>query len=263
MSNALLFGINYSNTEYELKGCCNDVYNMAEYLVGKMKYTNISIYTDVYTPTKVTTSAIIKEIQQCSKRSHSENLERVWLHFSCHGTQIRDISGDEDDGKDECICPLDFTSSGVISDDIIHKLLTSFNPKTNVVCVFDCCHSGTIGDLPYMLTNEGTTTITPKFCQGAIQIISGCMDDQTSADAYNITHNNTFTGVLTSCLLESLRSIEQYTDVDNINMADLYSHLKYSIQSKYFKQKPIITSNIPCIEKQTLQSNLMTGINWF
>ena len=40
-----------------------------------------------------------------------------------HGSQVRDLDGDEEDGYDEVICPLDFKTAGPIVDDEMHRIL--------------------------------------------------------------------------------------------------------------------------------------------
>jgi hypothetical protein len=44
--------------------------------------------------------------------------DSLFLHFSGHGGQTDDLDGDEDDGLDETIYPLDFKQAGMIVDDV-------------------------------------------------------------------------------------------------------------------------------------------------
>lgn len=44
--------------------------------------------------------------------------DSFFLHFSGHGGQKRDTDGDEDDGYDETIMPVDFQTAGEIVDDV-------------------------------------------------------------------------------------------------------------------------------------------------
>jgi hypothetical protein len=45
-------------------------------------------------------------------------IDQFSLHRSSgHGGQVKDVSGDEDDGNDECIYPVDFKQAGQIIDD--------------------------------------------------------------------------------------------------------------------------------------------------
>jgi metacaspase-1 len=41
----------------------------------------------------------------------------VWIHYSGHGSRVRDVSGDEEDGYDSTLIPVDFRSTGQILDD--------------------------------------------------------------------------------------------------------------------------------------------------
>ena len=81
--------------------------------------------------------------------------DSLFLHYSGHGGQAADDAADEEDGKDETLIPVDYQKSGQIRDDTVFKLLVAPLPKgVQLVCVFDCCHSGTILDLPYMFYGD-------------------------------------------------------------------------------------------------------------
>jgi hypothetical protein len=68
-----------------------------------------------------------------------------------HGTKLRDESGDEDDGYDEALCPLDYNDSGmIVDDDLFTILIEPLQQGVHMVSLMDCCHSGTILDLPYI-----------------------------------------------------------------------------------------------------------------
>ena len=62
--------------------------------------------------------------------------------------QAMDRNGDEADGKDESICPLDFSTIGMISDDMIRELLASKVPiNSKLISLIDACHSESSFDL--------------------------------------------------------------------------------------------------------------------
>ena len=48
---------------------------------------------------------------------YSQEGDVVWVHYSGHGGRVRDVSGDEEDGYDSTLIPVDFRSSGQILDD--------------------------------------------------------------------------------------------------------------------------------------------------
>lgn len=77
-------------------------------------------------------------------------------HYSGHGTKVPDLNGDEDDGYDEALVPLDFDRSGVILDDDLYEIFVKgLPPGVHVVALMDCCHSGTVLDLPYIFKADG------------------------------------------------------------------------------------------------------------
>jgi metacaspase-1 len=53
------------------------------------------------------------------------------------------IDGEEEDGMDETLVPLDFKKNGQITDDDLNNMLVHTIPAgVTLTCVFDCCHSG-------------------------------------------------------------------------------------------------------------------------
>ena len=56
--------------------------------------------------------------------------------------QSKDGEGDEVDGYDETICPVDYASSGQIVDDEMNALLVQrLPPGVRLTAIFDSCHS--------------------------------------------------------------------------------------------------------------------------
>jgi hypothetical protein len=74
------------------------------------------------------------------------------------GAKIRDDDGDEADGYDETLVPVDYHEAGMIRDDDLFDILIK-PMKDDVYCVFlmDCCHSGTVLDLPYLFKADGSS----------------------------------------------------------------------------------------------------------
>src|SRR5207249_1910247 len=74
----------------------------------------------------------------------------VVIHFSGHGSQIRDRERDEPDGWDETIVPSDSgrvpdPNRDITDDEIYLRLRALAGRQTaNITLLFDCCNSGTI-----------------------------------------------------------------------------------------------------------------------
>ena len=71
------------------------------------------------------------------------------MHYSGHGSQMRDREGDEPDGFDETIVAADSGRSPApirdITDDELNLWLRKITERTpNVTLIFDFCHSGTV-----------------------------------------------------------------------------------------------------------------------
>ena len=80
----------------------------------------------------------------------------VYLHFSAHGQPVEDLNGDEQDGWDEAIVPIDayklykkgiYEGKKHLLDDqlnvFIKKLRTKIGPNGFLYVVIDACHAGT------------------------------------------------------------------------------------------------------------------------
>jgi hypothetical protein len=84
-----------------------------------------------------------------------------YAHTTGHGTKIRDddANGEESDGYDEALCPRDFQSAGMIRDDDLYDLIVKpLADGVHLVSLMDCCHSGSILDLPYTFAADGQQT---------------------------------------------------------------------------------------------------------
>ncbi len=153
---AVLIGINYIGQSGELRGCHNDVLNMVEYLkdVHGFEDHNIRILMDDGVHEDPTKSNIMSAYKKIVQQSVSGDV--VYLHYSGHGSRLRDRDGDEEDGYDETLVPLDFQSGGFIrDDDLLKTLVTPMARGVFVTSIMDCCHSGTVLDLPYTFKADG------------------------------------------------------------------------------------------------------------
>jgi hypothetical protein len=82
----------------------------------------------------------------------------LFFHFSGHGGKVRDTSGDENDGYDETIMPVDYAKAGQIVDDEVYaKLLHPLPQGCRMFALMDCCNSGTALDLPYRFVGDDNT----------------------------------------------------------------------------------------------------------
>jgi len=147
---ALLVGINYVGTSSELRGCHNDVETMSRYLEDHgYSQSGMKVLMDDGEHENPSREAMAEAMRWLVDGASAG--DSLFFHYSGHGASVRDDDGDEADGKDECLCPVDYDSAGLMRDDEVFKLLVGPLPEgVTLTCVLDCCHSGTILDLPYM-----------------------------------------------------------------------------------------------------------------
>jgi hypothetical protein len=152
---SLLIGINYTGSKNELRGCQQDIRNMVPFLESRgfsSDPRNMVILADdrsgSYMPTGQNILAAMEWLvsePECS----------LFLHYSGHGGQVRDPDGDRESGFDDTICPVDFETNGQIDSDTLHKkLVTAMAPNCQMHVVFDCCHSGSAIELPYVYRSD-------------------------------------------------------------------------------------------------------------
>ena len=59
--------------------------------------------------------------------SESQPGDVVFCHYSGHGGKVRDENGDEDDGYDETLIPLDYARTGqIVDDDLVRPSKTTY-----------------------------------------------------------------------------------------------------------------------------------------
>jgi hypothetical protein len=230
---ALLVGINYIGTQYELNGCINDIMNVKNALETKYNYNsaNITILTDL-TSIKPNKKNIIDSFTNMLQNAISGDY--LVFQYSGHGSYIFDQSGDEKDERDETIVPLDLQQ---ITDDEFRNIITAnLKPGVKLFGLFDSCHSGTVLDLRYNYfdsENFDNLTINEKMSDTAGQVImiSGCLDIQTSADAgFIIGGKVNYQGAMTNAFLSSL--------APNISLKLLLENMRTTLKNNNFTQIP-------------------------
>ncbi|XP_031502847.1 metacaspase-1-like [Nymphaea colorata] len=193
---AVICGISYRDSCYELEGCIKDAKYMKYLLVNRFNFPESSILmlTDEETdPSKIPTIRNLRRAMTWLVHGCQPG-DSLVFHFSGHGSQIRDIDGDEVDGYDETLCPLDFETEGMLVDDELNATLVRPLPcGARLHAIIDCCHSGTALDLPFVCRMDRNgrygwedhnppSGIWKGTNGGEVISISGCDDHQNSAD---------------------------------------------------------------------------------
>lgn len=194
MKKALLFGINdYPGERNDLNGCVNDVNDIA----AKLKLFGFE-QIDIFINEQVTCSKFESEILKMFREATKEDY--LFIGYSGHGTQVADTNGDEADGYDEAL----FLFDGPFIDDRFNKILIQKRAGIPLFLNMDCCFSGTNTRLidvkprfkPIMavelLDEAGNIKgrmrkrkmIRAREMEMDYVVLSGCAENQTSADAF-------------------------------------------------------------------------------
>ncbi|KAL3810103.1 hypothetical protein ACHAXA_010927 [Cyclostephanos tholiformis] len=157
---ALFVGINYFGQKGELRGCINDVRNISDFLTENYDIDEFLVLTDDQKdPKSIPTRANILNAFRWLREGARAG-DSLIFHYSGHGGSVKDVDGDEEDGMDETLCPVDYQRAGVIVDDEVHAVLCRGLPKgVRLTAIMDCCHSESILDLPYLYTVDGNLQI--------------------------------------------------------------------------------------------------------
>jgi hypothetical protein len=133
---ALSVGIDSYPAPNTLHGCVNDSQQW-EGLFADLGYAVTSLRNG-----DATRSAITQGLADKVRALRAGDV--LIFQYAGHGTQFDDDSGDESDGKDEVLCPVDMMTAGFIRDDEMRQILNSIPSGALVVSFLDCCHSETM-----------------------------------------------------------------------------------------------------------------------
>ena len=262
----------------ELKGCHNDVrvmMNILQRLNFDLSDRQVLV-DDPHFPERTghpDKQSIIQALHWLVKGAKAG--DSLFLHFSGHGSQLRDQDGDEDDGYDETMVPSDYVHHGQIRDDDIHRIVCQNMPAgVRLTSVMDCCHSGTLMDLEYMwvpdsvvnrplkkkstirrnrdVLSRGFEVCSQKHCPGEVVLFSGCKDAQTSADVKNTAtfkHDfqdpGTAGGACTNALAEIVASELNSKSSLEVTYVELLRKMQDNLQRRKFTQIPQMSTSRP------------------
>jgi hypothetical protein len=217
----LLDPAHYAGWDGALGACEADATSM-EAIAGETGYESHVLLTPA-----ATRDSVRDAIRDAAARLQAGDIFLV--SYAGHGGQVPDVSGDEPDFSDETWCLYD----GQLIDDELRELWKGFAPGVRVLVFSDSCHSGTVtraargeideGGVAEELRSFGiekpvfrfmpphvareTYKANQSFYDGVgasvptekgdpaatVRLISGCQDDQTSADG---VFNGLFTGTM-------------------------------------------------------------------
>ncbi|SAM07204.1 hypothetical protein [Absidia glauca] len=247
---ALLVGINYFKSRNELRGCINDVQNVKTFLISLYNFRpeDMVVLTDDqsdprFIPTKQNIISGMKWL-----------VANAQPNDSGHGGSVKDQDGDEDDGYDETIYPVDHDrypgQTGQIIDDEMNAIMVRPLPRgCRLTAIFDSCHSGTALDLPYVYSTQGAVKEQNMFKDAGSGLVKAGMAYATgnvggALSSLMSMGNKVITGKKVNDRVKQFKGSEadvitfsgckdDQTSADAVINAKATGAMSYSITSKY------------------------------
>ncbi|MFS7985702.1 hypothetical protein Hanom_Chr11g01001681 [Helianthus anomalus] len=255
---AVLCGITYNGHRKKLEASVHNVRSMQQLLVNKLGFPNASILVlteEESDRSRIPTKRNIQAALQWLVRGCQPG-DSLMFYYAGHASQIPDEDGDEIDGYDEALCPLDYRVAGAILDDEINATIVAPLPHgVTLHCVVDTCFSGTLLDLPFLctinrdglykweehqLTNKGTRG-------GKAVCISACADDQYSGDTSAFTGKAI--GALTFSFIQTIENERKLT----------YGALLTSMRKKVNHAQQVVSRFMPCASSMPQEPQLSSS----
>ncbi|KAI0293770.1 caspase domain-containing protein [Russula brevipes] len=249
---ALIIGVNYTSHPdpyLGYSGAPRTPLPWQTFFALGFKPDDVRIITDknpLDLPTKENILDAMRELVRDAKPHDS-----FFLYFSGHGTQVKDMNGDEQDGLDECICAMDWRGNGqppyedtpgLIIDDVMHEILVKHLPlQCRLTAVFDACHSGTVLDLPYIYSSKGVVKeikhqnklglLREKANYADVVSLSASKDSRTAKETRK-------GGALRLAFINCLTTFRY-----NVTYKELIKSVRDYMRNNRYKQKPVLSSS--------------------
>ena len=233
---ALLIGISdYGNVDEDPNKWANiSGANDITLLTPAFKAQGFSVTSLV--DSEATHAGITKALDKLAKESKKGDL--VYIHFSMHGQPYEDLNGDEEDGWDEALIPIDaqmqylegvYEGENHLLDDELEVYFNEIRHKIGkngqLYVILDACHSGTAsrGDDDHIRgTRVGFTrsgkdytpdrthetndyfTVTSTKGQSPVTFIEACRSYQVNREVRDV-ETNTWYGSLSFYIAQSMK----------------------------------------------------------
>lgn len=211
----------------------NDVQLLSP-LFSEHGYTVTSLVDSLATHANIT-----KALEQLAKDSNKG--DEVYIHFSMHGQPFDDLNGDEEDGWDEALIPVDAQmtySEGVydgknhLLDDELEKhfndIRNKLGPNGHLYVILDACHSGTAsrGDNDHIRgTQEGFSRSGKFYSPDRTKETNDYFTVATSKGQSPVT------------FIEACRSYQVNREVRDVDTNTWYGSLSYYIAKAIMDNK--------------------------
>jgi hypothetical protein len=193
-------------------------------------------------------------------RHRTQPGDRVYFFYSGHGSQALDENGDEEDGLDETISPVDalpYSPSNDLVDDEIDQMLTAL-AASEIIVILDSCSSGTATKVaghegrprrlerpirrPKGLATDSRGSGFVDRERGRIVELAASAPHQTALDAVFFDDEGNvdfYGGAFTTHLLREL-----WTSLDSTSLRDVLEDTRAVMAGERFQQNPQFSGSL-------------------
>ena len=240
---ALLIGVSeYASNNSDNEDVWTNIHgtNDVELLFKTLKKQSFNIAT--LCNKEATATKIRKALKKAASSCNEGDL--VYIHFSCHGQPVEDLNGDEPEGWDEALVPIDakkvyqkgvYEGKNHIIDDELNEYLREIRTKVGkngfVYVIVDACHACssyrgdekeritrctyrgfTASDKPFVpkIDKRGKIEIEKSNVMSDICILEACRSYQVNSE---IQENGIYYGSLSYYVNKVLQNIQLNNDI--------------------------------------------------
>ena len=208
------------NPDWNLRGCVNDALIVEELLqtLGRSNPKKAHFIRN-----QEATLMNLTDILKNQLPIQAGAGETVVIYYSGHGSQVRDLDGDEPDGMDEILIPHDLDWDHPLTDDMLREWWKDV--EANIVLILDSVNSGGFAD----------DFDAPEF--GHVTILAACQAEQEAHEKYV---EGTVHGAFSYFLAQGLQGDADLDHDLRITVSEIFEYTRRQLEKSPFPQIPVL-----------------------